>query len=398
MTHRRAHRAGHDAGLLRYRRVRLYESVRTAHLERAHALTPASIVYGGRRYDFDEALAAGLDLVPAGLARTARLLWRSPVTAVEINEPLMSSGLRRAAVAALVLRARHPRAAVVTYAIENKEPVPAGRGPRAVARAALERVLRRIVWSSLSRVVYGTEAARDLYARLLPDRGPRLRSTVIPAVPTPCGCGPLDEKDPALVVFLGALVPRKGFPLLLEAWPDVRDQHPGARLLVIGKGELEGLARERAAGDPSVTVEIDPPRERIHAHLRTAGVLVLPSQPTPTWREQVGLPIVEGLAHGCTIVTTTETGLASWLIEHGHEVLYEPSSVAGLATAVARALRASRPAASVLADLPDVDARLAADAWLFDEGLASPAGAPGAGRSGAGRAGADAGSREAAGG
>ena len=92
---------------------------------------------------------------------------------------------------------------------------------------------------------------------------------------------------------------------------------------------------------------------------------VLLSQPTPTWREQVGLPVVEGLAHGCTVVTTTETGLAGWLAAHGHEVLPPGAPDGEVAAAVDRALGRRRPAGDVLADLPAADGRLAADRWMF---------------------------------
>ena len=97
-------------------RVRLYETLRTAHLERAHELAPASIVYRRRRYDFDSDLARGLDLVEAGPARAAWVLARSDVREVEVNEPLMVSSLRRTALALaavdaarLVRRRRHRR-------------------------------------------------------------------------------------------------------------------------------------------------------------------------------------------------------------------------------------------------------------------------------------------------
>ena len=113
---------------------------------------------------------------------------------------------------------------------------------------------------------------------------------------------------------------------------------------------------------------IDPPRSEIHRHLRSASVLALPSRPTASWREQIGLPIVEGLAHGCNIVTTSETGLAGWLTEHGHNVVAPGAGVSALADSVLHALHKQGDggtAVGVVADLPAVDGRLAADAWMF---------------------------------
>jgi len=46
------------------------------------------------------------------------------------------------------------------------------------------------------------------------------------------------EKDPNMVVFIGALVLQKGFHLLARAWPDVIARNPDAKLMVIGTGAL----------------------------------------------------------------------------------------------------------------------------------------------------------------
>ena len=45
-------------------------------------------------------------------------------------------------------------------------------------------------------------------------------------------------KEQGLVVYLGALVPQKGFHLLAKAWPKVLERCPNARLAVIGTGAL----------------------------------------------------------------------------------------------------------------------------------------------------------------
>jgi glycosyltransferase involved in cell wall biosynthesis len=187
---------------------------------------------------------------------------------------------------------------------------------------------------------------------------------VVPALPAPCDC-PDVARGRDDVLFLGAFDERKGVPQLLEAWPEVRRAHPAARLTMIGTGPLAERVAWFAAGDDHVSVVVDPPRAEIHAALRRAAVLVLLSQPTATWREQVGLPLVEGLAHGCAVVASSETGLATWLAAHGHAVLPPSAAPDAIGTAVADALAARRPAASVRADLPEVDGRLEADRWLF---------------------------------
>jgi glycosyltransferase involved in cell wall biosynthesis len=355
-------------------RARLYQTVRSAHLERARQLAPATILYRGTRYDFDAALADGLELIPAGPVRAAWLLARSPVRHLEVNEPLMVTSLRRTALAIAVLRARARLGGApvrfVSYAIENRNPFQdAARGMNGRLRRVENRMLARYVWRSLDRIAFGTDAARTTYAAALPGTSGPGRSTVIPAVPAACACpsSVARDHDAPRVLFLGALADRKGFPLVLAAWAYLKERLPTVRLTVVGAGALEHRARAAATADPAVDVMIAPSRADVHSELRRSAVVVLPSQPAPGWREQVGLPICEGLAHGCSIVTSTETGLADWLGAHGHSVISPADSAESLATALLAALRQNRSAASVLDDLPDTDGRLVADTWLFSE-------------------------------
>ena len=345
-------------------RARLYRTLRSAHLERAHELPPATILFRFKRYDFHEELAQGLVIVQAHPLRAAWLLGRSPVMTLEIGEPLMLSSVWASTFAICALRLRAllggGRASIVCYALENADPFDRKLGARARLRRGLNGVAARFVWGQTDRIVFGTDAARITYRTALPEPARDAVSAVIPALPAACTCP--GDPEANRVVFLGAFVQRKGLPSLLAAWPLVTAQVPEARLTLIGKGTLENEARQAVASDPTIELVIDPPRSGIHRQLRRAGVLALPSQPTATWREQVGLPIVEGLAHGCSIVTTTETGLASWLEEHGHDVIAPGCTPQQLADAVLHALQTPNPS---VVDLPVIDGRLAADAWLF---------------------------------
>jgi glycosyltransferase involved in cell wall biosynthesis len=357
------------------RRARLYESVRTAHLERARELVPAAIVYRVRRYDFEESLAEGLELVHAGPLRAALLLRRSRLEALEINEPLMASSLPASALAVFAVRfargRRRPR--IVTYAIGNDDPfrAPSPSLKRRV-RWAIERRLAVYVWKRVDAIAYGTEGARDVYRAHLPRRSD-VAETLIPALPAAVGDSSTDRAE--RVVFVGAFVPRKGIRLLMEAWPAVHAARPHATLTLVGKGLLVDEVRPFAAQHDSVELVEDPPRADIRGILARSLVLVLPSQPWPTWREQVGLPIVEGLEQGCAIVTTTETGLASWLAEHGHAVIDGEADAAALARAIIGQIEAGGRSAEILASLPPRDGRLAADAWMFGDAASTAGGA-----------------------
>jgi glycosyltransferase involved in cell wall biosynthesis len=355
-----------------YDRARVYGSLRSAHLERAHALEPASLLHRRRRYDFDPRLAEGLDLVQGGTLSMAVTVTRSRLTGLEVNEPLLRPGLWKTSVAVTAARlsARlHRRPVrVVTYAIENRDPYSchAPGSLRGRLRRRLDQAMSRYTARRVDRIAYGTAAAAELYAARLGRELADADAALLPALPAACDCPAVEDRDPDRVVFVGAFQPRKGLPQLVEAWPEVVARHPAARLTLIGKGQLLDVAEGLARRVEGVDLVVDPPRAELHRLLRRSAVLVLLSQRTPTWREQVGLPVVEGLAHGCSVVTTEETGLADWLADYGHDVLPAAASSTEVADVVVWALSRRRSAASVLADLPDVDGRLAADRWLFE--------------------------------
>lgn len=352
------------------RRVKLYHQARTVHLERALDARDVTILYAVQRYDFDLDLARRADVRQLGDGPAALLVARSRPEVLEVTEPAYLPGVRRAALAVAALRAtttlrRRPGPLVVTYAIANSDPrrewVP--RGPRQRLSRSVSIALSRWLYARCDRVAFGTSAAEEVYRQLY--RPPRRQErVVIPALPAPCGCDDRPVRRAGSLLFVGAFVERKGFPALLRAWPTVAATLPNATLHLVGTGRLVESARALAAADERVVLDEDPPRDVIHRALRTAAVLILPSAPMPTWREQIGLPILEGLQHGCTVVTTAETGLADWLREHGHVVIDSGAEADALAAALVAALDSPLDPSAVLADLPDRDGRQAAEDWL----------------------------------
>lgn len=356
--------------------VQVYEVVRTAHLERAAELGDrVTILYRGRRYDFDAGVAKEVDVLRLGLlASTWHALTRR-VDVIEVNEPLVVRAAMRslAYILAARLRARaagDPRPVAVAYAIGNMPTAQLLRNLPLKARVKhrLQRLLAPAVWRSLDRVVFGTSQAAQLYADELSGRRDPETALIeaLPARDASASTGP----RPATLAFVGDLSERKGFPALLATWPAVRAAVPDARLLIVGRGAGEADARQLADVDERVTVLIDPPREQIYRALRVAKVLTLPSRRRPLWREQVGLPIAEALAQGCTVVTTDETGIAPWLRAHGHHVVSEDAVDGELTGALIAALTSRRTPEDVWRDLPDRDGREAARAWMYanDEG------------------------------
>lgn len=351
--------------------ARLYQRLRSVHLERAHDQPSAALLYLERSYDFDEALVDGLEIIHATTLTAPLIMLRSRVTVLEVNEPLYRRRLVRTlltiAAARLSAAAHRHQLLVVTYAIENRDPNTddAASSLRARTRRSVDRVLSRRLADQIDRIAFGTSDSETLYKAVHGSSLRQARSTVIPALPSPCDCHTPDHERDNDVVFVGAFDDRKGARQLLAAWPYVCEELPPAQLTLAGKGPLIQEVRTMASMQQGAKVVEDPSRTEIHALLDNSCVLVLLSQPHPRWREQVGLPIVEGLAHGCTIVTSEQTGLAVWLASHGHSIVSSTASPVTLAGEIVRALRDGRSPTSVLADLPDIDGRAAADEWMF---------------------------------
>lgn len=357
--------------------ARYYRGARTVHLERLATFEPGDFLYFKPMYDFDDALATSMPNVSK--VGFSQVLWRvltKRYSMLELAEPYTPSALPQnlalvcASYLSELVPSRRPATRLATYAIENADLAAKlsakTRAPKALMSLAV-RTLVGFCFARFDRIAFGTAAAMDNYRELLGnrrfDKVPPER-TLIWGLPT--ARPDLSENKLAPhTVFLGALDSRKGISNLMEAWDDILVRVPDARLTIVGKGPLEGEVTAWAAQRPTVTVQIDPPRTTIREVLSQGSVLFLLSQPSPLWKEQIGLPILEGLEYGLEIVASTETGIADWLSQNGHRVISPASSPAGTATAVADALLNGRSQVDVAGDLPADDGRLIADRWIY---------------------------------
>jgi glycosyltransferase involved in cell wall biosynthesis len=311
--------------------ARYYRGARSVHLERLATFAPGDFLYFKPMYDFDEALAATLPHVHrVSFRQVAWRVLRRRYDVLELAEPYTPSALPQnlaitlASYVSAIGGGRPTR--LVTYAIENAD-LPAKlavktRLPKALLRP-LVKTLVGFCFNRLDRVAFGTQAAADNYAALLGAArltADRPAHTLIWGLPT---------REPELVndrpgrrlLFLGALDSRKGISNLMRVWDDVLQRVPGAELGIVGKGPLEAEVRAWAAARSSVRLDVDPPRQLIRDRLSTSNALFLLSQPSALWKEQIGLPILEGLGFGLEIVASSETGISRWLADHGHRVL-----------------------------------------------------------------------------
>lgn len=258
--------------------------------------------------------AAGFLRVP-GLARRLRRQaedFRADAVVSVMTHlwtPLIAPGLKRAGLRYVPM-------------VHDAEPHPGDPG------LLWEWRLTRELDAAESAIAFSDSVAAGIHRRRPGLRVHRLRLGALltatgPVVPPAPGEGPR-------FVNLGRLRAYKGLDLLRDAWRLLQPRHPGARLLVAGEGDAEGLAPGLAAL-PGVEVRAGWLAEEDMARLVAGSdVVVLP------YREasQSGLaPLAHGL--GVPVVATPVGGLSEQLRDGVDGVLARAVTAEALAEAMA---------------------------------------------------------------
>jgi glycosyltransferase involved in cell wall biosynthesis len=147
--------------------------------------------------------------------------------------------------------------------------------------------------------------------------------------------------DGPLALYVGRLVPEKGVRELLAAWRTVATAHPDATLVLAGDGPLADEVAAAAEVPPGgVRLLCALPRERLPVAYAAADLVVVPSIPTPRFREPWGLVCNEAMHGGTPVLATTAVGAAAGgLVRDGETGLVVPAGdPAALADAIARLL------------------------------------------------------------
>jgi glycosyltransferase involved in cell wall biosynthesis len=141
-----------------------------------------------------------------------------------------------------------------------------------------------------------------------------------------------------LVLYSGRLVSEKGIEVLAEAWPRVRSD---ATLVLAGDGPLRSLVASLPHARPLGAIA----REELPVAYRAASMVLVPSVPTPRFREPWGLVCNEAMHQGRPVIATTTVGaVAGGLVRHGDTgLVIRPRDPGALAGAIDRLL-ADEPA------------------------------------------------------
>lgn len=150
--------------------------------------------------------------------------------------------------------------------------------------------------------------------------------------PPAVGVGDVDDalarlgvREPFLL-HVGTAEERKGTDTLLRAFALARARHPDLELVLVspgGWGRLEPVPGARALGGVD-DADLD-------ALYRRAGALVYPSR-----HEGFGMPVLEAMARGCPVVTSTATAIPE--VAGDAALLVDPEDPGALAEAVGKVL------------------------------------------------------------
>ena len=116
-----------------------------------------------------------------------------------------------------------------------------------------------------------------------------------------------------LLLAAGRLVARKGHRTLLRAMPSILKAHPGAKLVVIGRGHMrKSLMRQakRMGITDAVVMKGGMSHEDLALHFRSVDLVVYPS-----YYEGQGLVPLEALASGTPVVTVDQPPLTEMIDE-----------------------------------------------------------------------------------
>ncbi|MGO9488764.1 MAG: glycosyltransferase family 4 protein [Solirubrobacteraceae bacterium] len=205
--------------------------------------------------------------------------------------------------------------------------------PRTLAHALGYLPLRRLYRSADAVVTYGphvsayvsARGARNIHIAPQSVDNDFWRAAGVPAARIGGGA----DEGATRFLFVGRAAPEKGLEVLMQAWGEAAPNATGCTLALVGGGG-GGVPVQRTV--PLGALAPEALREVYAA----CHVLVVPSIPTPTFREPWGLVVNEAMNRGLAVIASDAVGAAAGgLVRDGVNGLVVP---AGDPHALARAI------------------------------------------------------------
>ncbi|HYA77955.1 MAG TPA: glycosyltransferase family 4 protein [Verrucomicrobiae bacterium] len=147
------------------------------------------------------------------------------------------------------------------------------------------------------------------------------------------------SKDSIRILFVGRLAPEKGIFDLLNAFSMLRRNVQNVELLIVGSGSSvmqlqisRFIANLKIADKVKLLGSLEYPNmPPIH---NLADVFCLPSVPTKTWAEQFGYAMVEAMACGKPVVSTSTGSIPEVVKDRATGIFVKPNDPNGLESAL----------------------------------------------------------------
>lgn len=238
---------------------------------------------------------------------------------------------------ALSLRG-HAQVKAVFWTIHNVELLPSMPGRLLPAKRGVYRYLYRRLGSQVDGFIAVSDEVRQA---IIHELGPAIAPKIVTinngvevnryqnAQPLELPhLSPLTELKTILTI--GRLTAQKGHRYLLEAMPQIVQNHPNTHLLIVGEGELETDLKQQARDSGYAQhIHFLGKRLDIPELLATADIFVLPS----LW-EGLSIALLEAMAAAKPIVATAVSGSNQVLTPTVTGLIIPPANSPALATAL----------------------------------------------------------------
>lgn len=183
-----------------------------------------------------------------------------------------------------------------------------------------------------------SETARSFAARYFPGDFEIIPNGVVPerfATATPY---PEFLDETPTILFVGRLDERKGFPVLLRSYAELRRRRVPARLVVVGAYTAAQVARFRSAIDRErlggVVFAGHASPEALARYYQSSSIVCVPS----LGNESFGVVLLEAMAASKPVVASAIAGYSEVVDHEGEGLLVPPGEVALLTEALERLL------------------------------------------------------------